>query len=74
MSEIIRFAANVGAIYNYDFVTSVYLVSDINMDGKVKYTGSNTDSAFILFNIINKYPNNLSNKSYNFDFMIEQIP
>jgi hypothetical protein len=44
------------------------------MDGKVKYAGTSTDTAYTLFNIINMYPNNLVNKSYNFDFIVEQIP
>jgi large repetitive protein len=74
LSQVITFSNNTGGVYNYDFVTPVYMTGDINMDGKVKYAGTSTDTAYILFNIINKYPNNLVNKSYNFDFMIEQIP
>jgi hypothetical protein len=74
LSQVISFSNNTGGVYNYDFVTPVYMTGDINMDGKVKYAGTSTDTAYILFNIINKYPNNLVNKSYNFDFMIEQIP
>jgi hypothetical protein len=74
LSQVITYSSNTGILYNYDFVTPVYLSGDLNMDGKVKYAGTSTDTAFILFNILNKYPNNIVNKSYNFDFMIEQIP
>jgi hypothetical protein len=74
LSQVITYSTNSGGVYNYDFVTPVYITGDINMDGKVKYAGTSTDTAYTLFNIINKYANNFVNKSYNFDFMIEQIP
>jgi Bacterial Ig domain len=74
LSQVIAYATNTGGLYNYDFVTPVYMTGDMNLDGKVKYAGTFTDTAFILFNIINKYPNNFVNKLYNFDFMVEQIP
>ncbi len=74
LSQVITFGTNTGGLYNYDFVTPVYMTGDMNLDGKVKYAGTFTDTAFILFNVINKYPNNFTNKLYNFDFMVEQIP
>lgn len=74
LSQVITYPANTGGLYNYDYVTPVYMIGDINLDGKVKYAGTFSDTAFTLFNIINKYPNNFTNKLYNFDFMVEQIP
>ncbi len=74
LSQVITYSSNSSGLYNYDFVTPVYLSGDINLDGKVKYVGSSSDTAFILFNIVNKYPVNITAKLYNFDFMVEQIP
>ena len=75
LGQVLAHPGNVTAQqFGYDLATPVYLTGDINLDGKVKYSGTNNDSSFILYNVVSKYPNNLTNKQYPFDLMTEQIP
>lgn len=57
---------------NYDFAIG-YFMGDINMDGKVKYDGTNNDRVVIQAIVVGLYGLN-TEYSNNFNNLIEQIP
>ena len=50
-----------------------YYSGDVNMDGKVKYQGTQADPSFIFINMIGLYGLNIMDL-YNYDLFLEQLP